>query len=133
MEPHSQSPCLPQAGVVPCPTPMCGDISRLASGQAVKRRRIPPRPKAMVSCCRNKQGLFHLSCLLPGFNLSYILVIITKPLSYNLDGGSSNFIHGQVGWICCGEGGNGLQNWSQSRPCNHIYITRKPRPVPAPS
>ena len=28
-----------------------------------------------------------------------------------------------------GEGGNGLQHWSQSRPCNHIYITRKPRPV----
>jgi hypothetical protein len=25
-----------------------------------------------------------------------------------------------------GEGGNGLLQWSQSRPCNHIYITRKP-------
>jgi hypothetical protein len=28
-----------------------------------------------------------------------------------------------------GEGGNGLPQWSQSRPCNHIYITRKLRPV----
>jgi hypothetical protein len=28
-----------------------------------------------------------------------------------------------------GEGGNGLPQWSQSRPCNHIYISRKPRPV----
>jgi len=25
-----------------------------------------------------------------------------------------------------GEGGNGLQNWSQSRPCNRVYISRKP-------
>ena len=34
---------------------------------------------------------------------------------------------------CCrgGEGGNGLQDWSQSRPYNQIYIPRKPRPVPA--
>jgi len=32
---------------------------------------------------------------------------------------------------CCrgGEGGNGLQDWSQSRPCNHNYISRKPRSV----
>ena len=30
-----------------------------------------------------------------------------------------------------GEGGNGLQHWSQSRPCNPIYNIRKPRPVPA--
>jgi hypothetical protein len=30
-----------------------------------------------------------------------------------------------------GEGGNGLPQWSQSRPCNYIYISRKPRPVPA--
>ena len=40
--------------------------------------------------------------------------------------------HGQVGWmprLVGGEGGNGLQHWSQSRRCNHIYITRKPRPV----
>jgi hypothetical protein len=28
-----------------------------------------------------------------------------------------------------GEGGNGLPQWSQSRPCNHVYISRKPRPV----
>ena len=28
-----------------------------------------------------------------------------------------------------GEGGNGLPQWSQSRPCNNIYITRKPHPV----
>jgi len=25
-----------------------------------------------------------------------------------------------------GEGGNGLQHWSQSPPCNHITISRKP-------
>jgi hypothetical protein len=40
--------------------------------------------------------------------------------------------HGQVGWmprLVGGEGGNGLQHWSQSRPCNQIYISRKPRPV----
>ncbi|OGP61081.1 MAG: hypothetical protein A2162_11830 [Deltaproteobacteria bacterium RBG_13_52_11b] len=28
-----------------------------------------------------------------------------------------------------GEDGYGLQHWSQSRPYNHIHITRKPRPV----
>jgi len=28
-----------------------------------------------------------------------------------------------------GEGGNGLPQWSQSRPCNHNYISRKPRPL----
>jgi len=46
--------------------------------------------------------------------------------------------HGQVGWMPAfpvltegGEGGNGLQTWSQSRPCNNIILTRKPRPVPA--
>jgi len=27
-----------------------------------------------------------------------------------------------------GEGGNGLPQWSQSRPCNHNYISRKPLP-----
>jgi len=27
-----------------------------------------------------------------------------------------------------GGGGNGLPQWSQSRPCNHIYITQKPQP-----
>jgi hypothetical protein len=40
--------------------------------------------------------------------------------------------HGQVGWMPCllgGEGGNGLPQWSQSPPYNHIYISRKPRPV----
>ena len=43
--------------------------------------------------------------------------------------------HGQVGWMPAfrvltegGEGGNGLQTWSQSRPCNNIFLTRKPRP-----
>ena len=29
------------------------------------------------------------------------------------------------------EDGNGLPQWSQSRPYDHIYISRKPRPVPA--
>ena len=28
-----------------------------------------------------------------------------------------------------GEGGNGLPQWSQSRPCNGFYISRKSRPV----
>ena len=27
------------------------------------------------------------------------------------------------------EGGNGLPQWSKSRPCNHNYISRKLRPV----
>ena len=47
--------------------------------------------------------------------------------------------HGQVGWmprfLPVGrgrEGGNGLPQWSQSRPCNHIDITRKPRPCACP-
>jgi hypothetical protein len=31
-----------------------------------------------------------------------------------------------------GEGGNGLPKWSQSRPCNDSYISRKPD-VPVPS
>src|SRR5512139_2065363 len=30
-----------------------------------------------------------------------------------------------------GEDGNGLTKWSQSRPYNHIFISRQPRPVPA--
>jgi hypothetical protein len=55
MEPHGQSPCLPQAGVVPCATLMWGDTSRLASGQAGLRWRIPPPGKYRgVFCCRNK-------------------------------------------------------------------------------
>ena len=42
------------------------------------------------------------------------------------------FSRGQVGWmsrLVDGEGGNGLPQWSQSRPYNHIYISRKRRPV----
>ena len=42
---------------------------------------------------------------------------------------------GQVGWMPLflgGEGGNGLPQWSQSRPCTHIDITRKPRPCACP-
>jgi hypothetical protein len=34
---------------------------------------------------------------------------------------------------CGGEGSNGLPHWSQNRLCNFVYISRKPRPVPAPS
>ena len=42
----------PQAKpVVPCPTPMWGDIP-------ATRWRIPPRPKAVVSRCRDNQELF---------------------------------------------------------------------------
>ncbi len=36
--------------VVSSPTPMWGDIP-------VTRSRIPPRPKAVVSCCRNETGM----------------------------------------------------------------------------
>jgi len=57
MEPYGQGPCLPQAGVVPCATPMWGDIPRLRPGQAGLRWRIPPRPKVVVSCCRNESFL----------------------------------------------------------------------------
>ena len=42
--------------------------------------------------------------------------------------GRGGIFHGQVAWIPREEGGNGLQHWSQSRRCNYIYITRKPRP-----
>ena len=30
-----------------------------------------------------------------------------------------------------GDSGNGLPQWNQSRPYDHIYISRKPRPVSA--
>ena len=63
MEPHGQNPCLPQAGVIPCPTPMWGDIP-------VTRLRIPPRPKAVPACRQKGVEARRRSLLLPEWNQS---------------------------------------------------------------
>jgi hypothetical protein len=61
---------------------------------------------------------------------------VSRFRKYRLSGTqeSVSWAHGQVGWMSRlpasrQEGGNGLQKWSQSRPYNDIFISRKPRPV----
>ena len=60
-----------------------------------------------------------------------LFLCLTKPLIWLLKQAVAEGVdHGQVGWVprlACGRQVGG----EESRPCNHIYMSRKPRPVPA--
>jgi len=60
--------------------------------------------------------------------LDWAVICIYPLIQHSITPSRASRLDAPPSWCRGGEGGNGLPKWSQSRPYNYIFISRKPRP-----